>query len=133
MAPPVSVTTNGATPAPTANKDKGKDKGKSKSKAAEAGTPTTVTPIAPDALPPDSVFDPAALTPGPGVVPDVPAAPGADDVNLESAAVMNLLDRDQEEPTDYRPLLLALGALALLLFVGGLLYWFARPSRYYPA
>ena len=133
VAPPVSVTTNGATPAPTAaNKDKDKDKGK-KGKAAGTETPTTVTPVAPDALPPDSLFDPATLTPGPGVVPDVPAAPGADDVNLESSAVMNLLDHEEDEPTDYRPMLLALGALALVLSIAGVCIWFGRPSRYDPA
>ncbi|MGH9008585.1 MAG: hypothetical protein ACRDYF_01920 [Acidimicrobiia bacterium] len=134
MAPPVSVTTDGGTPAPTANKDKDKDKGKGKAKSKAAGTetPTTVTPIAPDALPPDTGFDPAALTPGPVAVPDVPGAPGADDVNLESAAVLNLLDRE-EEPADRRPMLLALGALAFLLFVGGVWGWFHRPSRYDPA
>jgi hypothetical protein len=134
VAPPVSVTTNGATPAPTAgNKDKDKDKGKPKGKAAGTETPTTVTPVAPDALPPGTVFDPSTLTPGPGVVPDVPAAPGTDDVNLESSAVMNLLDHEEEEPTDYGPMLLAMGGLALVLSIGGLCIWYGRPSRYDPA
>ncbi len=135
MAPPVSVTTNGATPAPTADKgkDKGKGKDKAKSKAAGAETPTTVTPVAPDALPPGTVFDPATLTPGPVAVPAVPGAPGADDVNLQSAAVMDLLDPEKDEPTDYRPVLLALGALALVLSICGFCFWFGRPSRYDPA
>jgi hypothetical protein len=129
---PVAVTNNGGTTASTANKDKDKDKGKAKTKAAGTETPTTASPTLPDAMPPDTVFDPAALTPGPVLVPDVPGGPDADgDVNLESAAVMNLLDRD--EPADDRPMLLALAALAFLLSVGGAWAWLHRASRYDPA
>jgi hypothetical protein len=133
MAPPASMVTNkGGTTAPTANKDKGKDNGKAKPKAAGTETPTTASLTPPDAMPPDSVFDPAALTPGPVLVPDTPGnADGRDEVDLESAAVMNLLDHD--EATDQRPLLLALAALAFLLTVGGLWHWLHRASRYDPA
>jgi hypothetical protein len=127
---PVTVTNNSGTTAPAVNKDK--DKGKAKSKAAGTETPTTASPTPPDAVPPDSVFDPAALTPGPIVVPDTPGGPdGGDDANLESSAVMNLLDR--EEPADHTPMLLALGALVFLLSVGGVWTWFHRASRYDPA
>lgn len=136
VAPPVSVSTNDVTPAPaTASKDKGKGRDdRAKSKAAGTETPTTVTPIAPDSLPPGTVFDPSSLTPSPEAMPGVPGAPGPDDVNLESSAIMNLLDGEaEEEPTDYWPMLLALGGLALVLSIGGVCIWFGRPSRYDPA
>lgn len=137
MAPPVSVSPNDVTPAPTttsAGKGKGKDD-KAKSKAAGTETPTTVTPVAPDALPPGTVFDPSSLTPSPEAMPGVPGAPAPDDVNLESSAIMNLLDgvEDEGESTDWGPLLLALGGLALVLSIGGVCIWFGRPSRFDPA
>ena len=139
MAPPVSVSASDVTTAPTtASKDKGKgkdDNDKAKSKAAGTETPTTVTPVAPDAFPPGTVFDPSSLTPSPDAMPGVPGATGPDDVNLESSAVMDLLDgvEDEGEPTDYWPMLLALGGLALVLSIGGVCIWFGRPSRYDPA
>jgi plastocyanin len=133
----VPVTPVGGSSAPAATKDKNKDqdKGKAKGKAAGAETPTTETTVAPDALPTDVVFDPATLTPSPSLVPEVPGAPGAADVNLESSAIMNLLDgvAEEEESTDYGPLLLALGGLALVLSIGGVCVWFGRPSRFDPA
>ena len=137
VAPPVSVSPNDVTPAPTttsAGKGKGKDD-KAKSKAAGTETPTTVTPVAPDALPPGTVFDPSSLTPSPEAMPGVPGAPAPDDVNLESSAIMNLLDgvQDEGESTDWGPLLLALGGLALVLSIGGVCIWFGRPSRFDPA
>ena len=137
VAPPVSVSPNDVTPAPTttsAGKGKGKDD-KAKSKAAGTETPTTVTPVAPDALPPGTVFDPSSLTPSPDAMPGVPGAPAPDDVNLESSAIMNLLDgvEDEGESTDWGPLLLALGGLALVLSIGGVCIWFGRPSRFDPA
>ena len=136
MAPPVSVSPNAVAPAPTttsAGKGKGKDD-KAKSKAAGTETPTTVTPVAPDALPPGTVFDPSSLTPSPEAMPGVPGAPAPDDVNLESSAIMNLLDGVEEgESTDWGPLLLALGGLALVLSIGGVCIWFGRPSRFDPA
>lgn len=137
MAPPVSVSPSGATPAPTtASKDRGKGKDdKAKSRAAGTETPTTVTPVAPDALTPGTVFDPSSLTPGPDAMPGVPDDPGSDDVNLESSAIMSLLDGVTEEgdPTDWGPLLLVLGGLALVLSIGGICIWFGRPSRFDPA
>jgi hypothetical protein len=133
MAPVSVAPTGGATVAPAASKDKDKDKGKAKSKAAEPETPTTVAPVTPDALPPDTVFDPSTLTPGPGLVPDAPEAPRVDDVNLESAGILNLLDGEEEDPADFGPLLLALGGLALVLSICGVCIWFGRPSRYDPA
>jgi hypothetical protein len=94
-----------------------------------------VTPVAPDALPPGTVFDPSSLTPSPEAMPGVPGAPGPDDVNLESSAVMDLLDgaEDEGEPTDYWPMLLALGGLALVLSIGSVCIWFGRASRFDPA
>ena len=137
--PLVSIPSNGAaSPSTTANKDKDKGKGKddkAKSKSAGTETPTTVTPVAPDAQLPDTVFDPASLTPSPELVPDVSAIPGPDDVDLESSAILNLLDgvEDEGDPTDWGPLLLALGGLALVLSIGGFCIWFGRPSRFDPA
>ncbi|HZI38509.1 MAG TPA: hypothetical protein VFF24_09405 [Acidimicrobiia bacterium] len=137
MAPPVSVSTNDVTPAPTtANKGKARDGDKAKSKAAGTETPTTVTPVAPDALPPGTAFDPSSLTPSPEAMPGVPVAPGPDDVNLESSAIMNLLDdvaEEEGESTDWGPLLLALGGLALVLSIGGICIWFGRASRFDPS
>jgi hypothetical protein len=135
MAPPVSVSTGGGTPAvTTAGKGKGKDD-KARSKSAGTETPTTVTPVAPDALPPGTVFDPSSLTPSPDAMPGIPGAPGPDDVNLESSAIMNLLDEaeDEGDPTNWGPLLLALGGLALVLSIGGVCIWFGRASRFDPA
>lgn len=136
MPAPASVTTNGAGPAPAANKDKNRDqdKGKAKGKAAGTETPTTGSPVAPDAIPPDAVFDPSTLTPSPTPMPDAPGSPGPANVDLESSAIMNLLDGEEEErSTDYGPMLLALGGLALVLSIGGVCVWFGRPSRYDPA
>ena len=130
MAPatPVTVTTGG-TPATSASKDKGKA---AKVKSAAVETPTTAATVPSDALPPDSVFDQAALTPGPIELPDASGDPAdGDEVDLESAAVMNLLD--SEEAADHRALLLVLGALTFLLFVGSVWAWFHRASRYDPA
>jgi len=126
-----AATDKGAPPAPVASKGKdNKDKGKAK--AAGAETPTTAAPPPSDAVPPDSVFDPAALTPGPVMVPDTPGDPAdGDGVNLESSAVMNLLDH--EPPANHLPMLVALGALAFLLVAGGVWRWFTRASRYDPA
>jgi hypothetical protein len=91
-----------------------------------------LTPAPTDAQPPDSLFDPAALTPGPIELPAAHGDPAdGDDVNLESAAVVNLLD--PEDAADHRLLLLAFGALAFLLLVGGLWHWFHRASAYDPA
>jgi hypothetical protein len=135
LAPPVSVSPTGGTPAvTTAGKGKGKDD-KAKSKSAGTDTPTTVTPVAPDALPPGTVFDPSSLTPSPDAMPGIPGAPGPDDVNLESSAIMNLLDgvEDEGDPTNWGPLLLALGGLALVLSIGGVCIWFGRASRFDPA
>lgn len=128
---PVVVTNTSGSPAPTATKNKDNDKGKAKAKAAGTETPTTLSPPPSDAMPPDSVFDPAALTPGPGLVPVDANLNGDGEINLESAAVMNLLARD--EAADRRPLLLSLCALAFLLALGGIWRWFTRPSRYDPA
>jgi hypothetical protein len=133
MAPPISVGTSGGTATTAGNKDKGKDKGKAKAKASDTESPTTVAPVTPDVLTPDTVFDPSTLTPGPGLAPDAPEAPRVDDVNLESAGILNLLDGEEDDPADYGPLLLALGALALVLSIGGLCIWFGHHSRYDPA
>jgi hypothetical protein len=84
-------------------------------------------------MPPDSVFDPDSLTPGPVVVPAMPglSTAGDDGSNLESSAVMNLLDH--EEPAGNGPVLLVAAALAVLLLIGGAWSWGHRASRYDPA
>ncbi|HEV3363783.1 MAG TPA: hypothetical protein VG795_06520, partial [Acidimicrobiia bacterium] len=132
--PAVTLTNNTGTTPPAANdKDKDKDKGKDKGKSKAAGTdtPTTVS-SAPAAMPPDAVFDPAALTPGPITVPEVAGGPaGVDDDNLASSAVMNLLD--PEESDSPWPLVLAIGIVTLLVLVLGVWAWFHRSSRYDPA
>ena len=132
----VPATPMGGSPAPTAPNDKNdkpKDKDKGKGKAAGASTSTTET-TAP-ALPPDAVFDASTLTPSPTLVTGVPGGEGPADVNVDSSAIMNLLDRPEvtKAPRNYGPLLLALGGLALVLSVSGICIWFGRPSRYDPA
>jgi hypothetical protein len=131
--PAVTLTNNTGTTAAAGNNGKGNDRDKDtgKSKAAGTDTPTTVSSAPADAMPPDAVFDPAALTPGPALVPDGPGGAGVDDVNLASSAVVNLLD--PEESDSLWPLVLAFGALASLVLVLGIWAWLHRASRYYPA
>jgi hypothetical protein len=120
---------NGGATATTANKDK--DKGKSKP-AAE--TPTTVAP-APPAAPPESVFDAESLTPGPTTLPDLPSVidPG-DEAALNAASVLSLLDPEKPGDDDNtRLLLIAVGALGLVVVAGGIWCWLQRASRYDPA
>jgi len=128
---PVVATSNG-TAAPAANKDKDKGKDKPKPKADGVETPTTAASAAPGSMPPDSVFDSESLTPNPVMVPDMPGLPDlGGDGNLESSAVMNLLDH--EKPAGDGPVLLAAVALAFLLLAGGVWGFFHRASRYDPA
>ena len=129
---PVVATRNG-TPPSTTTKDKDKEKDKPRPKADGTATPSTAPPADSGSMPPDSVFDPASLTPGPVAVPDMTglSTAGNDGSNLESSAVMNLLDH--EEPAEDGPVLLAAVALAFLLLVAGVWRWLHRASRYDPA
>src|SRR2546429_421661 len=75
----------------------------------------------------------AARTHGPMVVHDSPGEPSdGDNANLESAAVLNLLDHEEPANGD-GPMLVVLGALAFLVCTGGVWRWLPRASRYDPA
>lgn len=124
------------TPAPTTTttapkkKDNGADKGKAKAAAAE--TSTTAAPAPPG---PDPVFDPSTLTPSPDPSPggDITAVVGSGDgENLDASAAVSLLKPDKAAD-DTGLLLLALGALALVLAAGVIWAWHHRSSRYFPA
>lgn len=124
------------TPAPTTTttapkkKDNGADKGKAKAAAAE--TPTTAAPAPPG---PDPVFDPSTLTPSPLPSPggDITAVVGSGDgENLDASAAASLLNPDKAAD-DTGLLLLAIGALALVLVAGVIWGWHHRSSRYFPA
>lgn len=134
--PTTTTTTTMATTAPPppttapGNKDKEKDKGK---KAASPSTPTTAAPAPPDAMPPDSVFDPAALTPGPTLLPAPDGSNAEDEAAIDASAAASLLDAHKAGDDGSKLLLMALGALAMLLLVGGAWAWFTRASQYDPA
>jgi hypothetical protein len=135
---PTTTTTaaaNGTAPPTTAaannNKDKGKDKDTGKAKAAATET-QTATPSPSDTMPPDSIFDPAALTPGPTLLPDVPAD-STDEAALDASAAASLLDPRKSDGGGSGLMLMALGALAVVLLAAGGWAWFNRASRYDPA
>jgi hypothetical protein len=129
----VPVAVKPAAAPPAGDRDKGKDKGKGK--AAGAETPTPAAPAPPGSMPPDSVFDESALTPGPVVLPNTPLLRSSEDeANLESAAVVNLLDGKEEDPLPGKALVLpALLVIGLLAAVGGAVWWGHRATRYDPA
>jgi predicted ribosomally synthesized peptide with SipW-like signal peptide len=118
------------TTAAPATKDKAKDK--SKDKTASPSTPTTAAPAPPDTMPPDFIFDPAALTPSPTLTPDAPPTDSGDEAALNASAAANLLDNQKSDDKKLL-LLMALAALALMLLVGGTWAWFTRSSQYDPA
>ena len=108
----------------------GKDKEKGKSKG-DSSTTTTEPPSAPQAEP---VFDSASLTPGPITLPDtVNTADSADETFLDSAVMALLSPEKAADEGGYGMILLALGAMALVLVAGGAWHWFHRSSRYFPA
>lgn len=118
------------TTAAPANKDKPKDKGKDKT--ASPSTPTTAAPAPPDTMPPDFIFDPAALTPSPALTPDAPPTDSGDEAALSASAAANLLDSQKSNDKNLL-LLMALAALAVMLLVGATWAWFTRSSQYDPA
>jgi predicted ribosomally synthesized peptide with SipW-like signal peptide len=128
-----TVAANGPPPPATAapaNKDKPKDKGKGKS--ASPSTPTTAAPAPPDTMPPDFIFDPAALTPSPDLSPDAPPTDSGDEAALNASAAANLLDAQKSDDKKLL-VLMALAALAVMLLVGATWAWFTRSSQYDPA
>jgi hypothetical protein len=122
-------TKNGGTTATTANKDKGKSK-------AAGETASTLAPAAP-VMPPDSVFDPGVLTPGPTTLPDAPAVSNSgDESSLNAASVLDLLEPEKavDEDGNARLLLIAaIGCLGLLAVIGGFWWWGHRATRWDPA
>ena len=130
--PPPDAAT--AAPAGDKDKDKNRDKDTGRSKAAGTETPATDTPAPPEA-PPDMIFDPASLTPGPATVPDIFGSDSGDEAALEAAALADLLDPASAESdgSDGRLTLYGLGVLALVLLVAGAWAWQHRSSRYFPA
>ena len=137
--PPTTTTTRAAnpatapTPAPApASKSSDKDKDKAK-KAASPSTPTTAAPAPDGTMPPDSVFDPSALTPAPTLIP-APDGSNGDEAALDALTAASLLDQQKDnDDSSSQLLLMAFGALVLMLMVGGGWAWFTRASRYDPA
>lgn len=128
-----TVAANQPTPPTTAapaTKDKPKDKGKDKT--ASPSTPTTAAPAPPDTMPPDFIFDPAALTPSPTLTPDAPPTDSGDEAALNASAAANLLEPQKSDDKNLL-LMMALGALTLMLLVGATWAWFTRSSQYDPA
>jgi len=123
------ATKNGGTTASTANKDKGKVKA--------AATETSATTAPAPVMPPDSVFDPGVLTPGPTTLPEpVSASDQADEESLNAASVLDLLDAGKPASDNTGTdlvLILAVGALGLLAVIGGCLWWGHRATRWDPA
>jgi hypothetical protein len=119
----------------TAGKDKdGKDKEKAKNKANSPATPTTATPAPSDAPPLDFIFDPASLTPGPKIVPDLlGGSDSSDEAALDASAVVSLLEPQKPRNGGGSLMLVAGVALGLLLLGSGSWAWFNRASRYDPA
>jgi hypothetical protein len=134
---PVNVgagpTKNAGTAAPAANKDK--DKG-GKVKAAATETSASTAAAAP-VMPPDSVFDPGVLTPGPATAPEAaPPSGSAEEQSLNAASVLDLLDPEKPASDNTGTdlvLIVAVGALGLLVVIGGCLWWGHRATRWDPA
>ena len=133
---PTTTTTRAANPAAAPSpapasktNDGGKDKAK---KASSPSTPTTAAPAPDGTMPPDSVFDPAALTPAPTLIP-APDGSNGDQAAIDALAAASLLDQQKDGDDGSKLLLMAFGALVLMLMVGGGWAWFTRASRYDPA
>jgi hypothetical protein len=121
--------------APPVGKDDKKDKNKDKpkDKGASTETSTTTPPSTNGAVPPDSIFDAAMLTPGMTEMPVTPATNMSDELAIDASGLASLLDAPKTDDESSYLLLLALAGIgALLLFVGGWA-WFTRSSRYDPA
>jgi hypothetical protein len=133
---PTTTTTRAANPAtspttapPSKANDKDRDKAK---KASSPSTPTTAAPAPDGTMPPDSVFDPAALTPAPTLTP-TPDGSNGDEAAIDASAAASLLDSQKDGDDGSKLLLMAFGALTLMLLIGGGWAWFTRASRYDPA
>lgn len=133
-AAPAPAHTNNAPVVPAANKDKDKGKNNDKGKVKAAGTETPTTASLAPVLPTDVVFDAATLTPGPATLSDAPDGGNGDEVAIDAAPVVGLLDHVEKagDEGDHL-LLLALGALTCLLLACGIWGWHNRASRYDPA
>jgi len=132
--PPTTATTRAANPVTsptTAPAGKSNDKDKVK-KAASPSTPTTAAPGPDGTMPPDSVFDPAALTPAPTLMP-APEGDSGDEAAIDASAAASLLDPEKSGDDGSKLMLTALGGLAVLLLLGGGWGWFNRASQYDPA
>lgn len=137
MAPPPPSPQPAEPTAPPTGKDKAKarDKDKDKSKATE--TSTTEAPAAPGAIPPDFLFDPALLTPGPVPLPATSTGYGSKaEAAIGAAAVADLLLDPASDDTGGegdRLTMYAVGAVALVFLIGAVWGWQHRSSRYFPA
>jgi hypothetical protein len=133
---PTPTTTRAANPAPapaTSPANKSNDNKDSKAKKASSpSTPTTAAPAPDGTMPPDSVFDPAALTPAPTLMP-APDGSNGDEAAIDASAAASLLDQPNGGDDGSKLLLMAFGALVVMLMVGGGWAWFTRASRYDPA
>jgi len=116
------------TPPPTAPKDKAKPK---KADAPATSTTTAPPPPGPSVSP---IADPATLA-GPVTLPDrVASAPDQEALGVDNS-VLGLLHHDQPatDGGDTLLMVLAVGAIGLVLVAGGVWRWFHRSSRYFPA
>lgn len=107
-----------------------KEKDKGKGKAADPSTTSTTVAPAPEIPEINLTFEPVTL---PESV--VASSDGADGAGIEEAAVMDLLDTEEDAAADddNRYVVLALGSAGLLVLGIGLIAWFSRSSRYFPA
>lgn len=109
-----------------------KDKGKGKDKAGSESTPTTA-PAAPEVASVESLLEAEQLVPAPVSLPES-LVDSADGAEIESQAIMDLLSSEEEASDDgNRMLLLAAAGVGALLLTVGLIAWFSRSSRYFPA
>jgi len=125
--PHLTVINTPAAAKPAAGAVAAADASKSKGKAASSTTTTTAPPAVPDA----SVLDPAALIPAPDAVP-APAVDAPTNVDDVTSAAADLLHNDHTDDGT-RLLLIAVAALGVFLLGGGIVGWYHRSSRYFPA
>jgi hypothetical protein len=132
-APKPAAPANNAPVAAASSKDKDKGKNNDKGKA-KAGESETAAPADPGVLPTDVIFDASTLTPGPTMVADTSNSENGDEVAIDAAPVVGLLDHVESVGDDGSHLmLLAMGALTCLLLACGIWGWHNRSSRYDPA